>query len=404
MTPIQKLQLRASEIRQKLGELGAVETPTDEQAAEIRSLTGEYQALETRQQALTVAADEPGEQETVEETDTVEKRDEKLADLMETAKLGNIALAALEQRSTDGAEAELQQEFGMAANQVPLAMLETRAAGDPAAIPDAGKRGASAAPIIPYVFPSGAAAFLGVAQPSVPVGDRAYTVMSIQATTGTPAKGAAQAQTDGAGAFVGTALTPKRIQAAFVYAREDAATLAGLDAALRMNLSESLSDKLDDVVIDALVAGGKAVTGGAIHNSGAFAELDKQLHACVDGRYADTPGAVRVVMGPDTYALAAAAYRGTGTDFSAIDNYGQRSGGFRVNANMPAVASKKQKSLYRLGSRMDAVAPIWSGITLVPDQVTKVADGEIVLTAIMLYNFAVLRDAPIRVVEYTTAA
>ena len=41
---------------------------------------------------------------------------------------------------------------------------------------------------------------------------------------------------------------------------------------------------------------------------------------------------------------------------------------------------------------MDAVAPIWEGVTIIPDEVTKAATGEIVLTAVMLHAVKVLRS------------
>ena len=40
-----------------------------------------------------------------------------------------------------------------------------------------------------------------------------------------------------------------------------------------------------------------------------------------------------------------------------------------------------------------AIAPVWDGITLIPDNITKAANGQIVITAIMLYNFKIIRTA-----------
>ena len=37
------------------------------------------------------------------------------------------------------------------------------------------------------------------------------------------------------------------------------------------------------------------------------------------------------------------------------------------------------------------VAPIWSGVTLIPDSVTKAKSGEIVITAVMLHAVELLR-------------
>ena len=35
--------------------------------------------------------------------------------------------------------------------------------------------------------------------------------------------------------------------------------------------------------------------------------------------------------------------------------------------------------------------PIWEGVSLIPDEITKAGTGQVVVTAIMLYAFKVLR-------------
>ena len=49
--------------------------------------------------------------------------------------------------------------------------------------------------------------------------------------------------------------------------------------------------------------------------------------------------------------------------------------------------------MIRLGARRDMVAPVWEGVTLIPDEVTKAANGQIVVTAVMLYSVKLLRAA-----------
>ena len=66
-------------------------------------------------------------------------------------------------------------------------------------------------------------------------------------------------------------------------------------------------------------------------------------------------------------------------------------GGVRVSPHIAAVASTKQKSVVRLGARRDAVAGLWAGITLIPDEVTRAKHGEIVITAVMLAAVKILR-------------
>ena len=41
--------------------------------------------------------------------------------------------------------------------------------------------------------------------------------------------------------------------------------------------------------------------------------------------------------------------------------------------------------------RRDMVAPIWDGITIIPDEITLVKKGQIVITAVMLHAVKILR-------------
>ena len=41
--------------------------------------------------------------------------------------------------------------------------------------------------------------------------------------------------------------------------------------------------------------------------------------------------------------------------------------------------------------RRDMVAPIWEGVTLIVDEVTKAANGQIMITAVMLHAIKLLR-------------
>ena len=41
--------------------------------------------------------------------------------------------------------------------------------------------------------------------------------------------------------------------------------------------------------------------------------------------------------------------------------------------------------------RMDAVSPLWEGITLIPDEITGSKEGTISITAVMLFAVKILR-------------
>ena len=65
-----------------------------------------------------------------------------------------------------------------------------------------------------------------------------------------------------------------------------------------------------------------------------------------------------------------------------------------VSAHVPDVASNRQNCLIRLGmERGAAVQPMWQGVSLIVDEFTRAAYGEIIVHAVLLSNFAVTRKA-----------
>ena len=192
-------------------------------------------------------------------------------------------------------------------------------------------------------------------------------------------------------------MSPSRLQASFFYSREDRARFAGMDAALRQNLGDALSDKLDQQI---LVGTNGLLTGSVLadHNASAVTTYAnyRSTHAYgrVDGKYANAVGDIRIAMGAATYAHASAAFRSDNAgDRAAIEDLMQVTGGVKVSAHIPAVSGNKQNAVIRLGMRRDMVAPIWEGVTLIPDEITKAGSGQIVVTAVMLHAIKVLRVA-----------
>ena len=314
--------------------------------------------------------------------------DRELRELAGRANAGLIFDAALEHRSTDGAERELQEHYHLASNQVPLILLEQRAV-----TPAPANVGQNQGEIIPGVFPASAAAFVGVDMPTVPVGEAIFPVLTTNATVGVPAEGASAGETTGA--FSAEVPSPSRLQASFFYSREDRARFAGMDAALRMNLSDAIQDSLDAQVLagtNGLLTGTNLADNAASSETDYAGYLSGLCYGRVDGVFAPDAMMVRSVVGPATYAHAASIYRNNSVDRNVIDRLKTVSGGCRVSAHVPAVASTKQNAVVRLGMRRDMVAPLWEGLTLIPDEVTKADSGEIVITAVMLHAVKILRS------------
>ena len=393
MTKLQKrlreLAERQSRERQRMAELSLLDSLDDEQRSELDRIENGTPDLERTMGAAQLAVDaEDYEQRREGATRTADSpEDRELRELAGRANAGLIFDAALEHRSTSGAEKELQDHHRLASNQVPLILLEQRAV-----TPAPANVGQNQGEIIPGVFPMACASWLGVDMPTVPVGEAVYPVLTTNATAHTPAENDAAAETTGA--FSADVLSPARLQASFFYSREDRARFAGMDSALRQNLSEALSDGLDKQVLagtNGLLTG----TNLANHNVDAVTTFATYLsnfaYGRVDGTYAAMAGDLRVVVGAGTYAHMGSVYRNNSVDRNVLDRLGEITGGVKVSAHVPVVASNKQNTVIRLGMRRDMVAPVWEGVTLIPDEVTKAGSGQIVITAVMLHAVKILR-------------
>ena len=346
------------------------------------------QHLEIEARAAIMAEDEI----TVTRSDVVDGEARELRSLIDRASVGMIFEAALEHRATDGAESELQSHYRVAANAIPLAMLETRAV-----TPAPGQVGQNQSTIIPGVFPQSCAAFMNVDMPVVPTGDSVYPVLATNADVGTPAENATQAETTGS--FTADVLSPRRLQASFFYSREDRARFSGMDESLRMNLSDALADGLDMQILagtEGLFTGTKLANHAAAAVTTYATYRSELAYGRVDGKYASGVGDLRLLVGSATYGHAAGVFRSTNAgDRAALEDLMAVTGGVKVSAHVPAPtgANKKQDAVIRLGSRRDMVAPVWEGVSLIPDELTLADKGQIKITAVMLHAVKILREA-----------
>ena len=373
--------IAAADARARLAEISttAVSDLTDEDRSERERLLNEMPDLE-RQAAAAMASQDAAL--TVEP----EARSADVQGLVERADVGEVFTAATEHRSTTGATAELQAEAGVAPHVIPLAMLEDRAI-TPAPADTQGNQSA----ILGQVFPRASAMMsLGVTQPTVPTGEDLRVILSSETSATKAAESATVDETTGA--FTTKSLEPVRIQASFFYSREDAARLVGMGEALRQNLTESLGSAWDREAIAAVIAG---VTGSDINATGssAWGNLQGLIYdaSILDGKFAASAADLRLLVGPATLAKLGTLLRSASDPTSSAEWISSQVASLRTSAHIPAVASKKQAALIRKGTLPAAVGPVWEGVTLIPDEVTKAATGEIVITAVMLANWAVLR-------------
>ena len=384
MTEKQKCEVRLSEVKNGLNELGSKSELSDEDRTQFDKFKAEYTDLEIRFQALTISEPEP------KKTDGRGTSESKARKELETrCSVASIFTAVMEHRATIGAERELQTELGLSDNHIPLALIEHRAI-----TPAPANHGQMQSEIVQAVFPMGAASFLGVDMPTVPVGHAVYPVL----TNNVPAADFDEAAnvTETTGAFTAEILQPRRIQASFFYSREDRARFAGMDEALRMNLSDALSSGMDKYILTKTALGlldfGTDPTPGTEET---FATYRAAIYSQVDGRYAMSAADVCMLIGSDTLTHMTGKYRANNSDDSALDSCIRISGGVRVSAHVAAKTNANvQEAVVARGKQYrHAVAPIWEGIQLIPDEVTKAKSGEIVITAVLLMNFKIIREA-----------
>lgn len=380
MTTLQRLEIRSSEIRERLNELSGLETMKLAEVEEADKLSAELREVEAKRRAA-IAASEP------EPEPEPEPEARELSELRERASVGDVFAAAVEHRLCEGATAELQAERGIAPNAVPLELLdepETRAV-----TPAPTDTGAVERPVLRPVFARGDAAFLGFEMPRVPSGDAVFPVLTTRPTVGGPhTDSASVAETTGA--FTAETLAPGRLQASFFYRRSDAVRFRGMSEALRAALTDGLSEAVDAKAVGQVVTDTTQTAAGS--NAWTWPTYRNMVVSQVDGRYASMESDVRLLIGAATLADADALFRGSAVaSESAAAELRRMSGGVRVSAHIAAPASNLQDVLIRRGNAPGAVAPMWDGVQLIPDELTKASTGEIVITALLLAAFKIIR-------------
>lgn len=428
MTDVQKVQLRQSEVRERLNALGAVESPTDEQVAELRKLSTEYQNLEVRYRALLQGADEGdkakgdkgadkakggdkgADEPRVEQRggDDGDAEERALRRLQGRVELRAYLQAAMDGSELNGAEAEFNKALGIGSGsgavQVPWEALlppgwspSTEQRQDVATVPADAMHTENMQPILQRIFQRTTAAFLGITMPMASIGERRYPVMTGGTTASMQSAGG---EVDAAAAsYTVTAIEPTRLTARYLFRVEDLAMVAGLEGSLRSDLRDVMGDELDRQL---LTGNGTApnLAGVFDDDSGLTAPAEPSTEASVetyidtitdqvDGTNAYSPSDVRLLIGTNTLKHAAKKFI-TGTDTSALEYIRRLSGGYRVSARVPALAAKKQEGM---AVRMNgvAVAPVWPTLSLIRDVYSGAAKGEVALTAIALYGFKIVR-------------
>ena len=189
-------------------------------------------------------------------------------------------------------------------------------------------------PIIPAVFPQAAAAFLGISQPTVGIGDAVYYSAQLPPRLRVR-RPRAPDQDPTAAAFTVQCSDPfENSGLALLRFGGCGSRLNGMAATLRRDLSQALSDKLDNEVFNRALDGLFVGTNLANNNTNAvdtFATYRKRFaYDAIDGKWASRTSDLRILVGADTYGSMGEKYRGSNSDQNALDSLTRMVSGIQV--------------------------------------------------------------------------
>ena len=327
------------------------------------------------------------------------------------AELRNAYRAVMSGEALTGAEKELQEHRGLSGHNLPWDLIAPRSTATPRTEDRADA--VSAAPanshlqqhgIIGRVFARSATAALGVQMPTVPVGQQNYPVISTTDEAQILAKDAKESDAADA-SITAHVLSPARLQRSYVFRREDQSVLAGLEEALRADLSGAVSTLLDKQVLS-----GDGTTGAQLPgffatpaNDGLPARADTPARVSfelaageaargIDGVYAGSLAELAIVIGDDSARDLASKFTTNGEE-SALAYMTRTTMRTVASAHVPAVSNNFQEGvLARMGGGgMDSVCPVWDRLWAVRDEVTERKTGRIALTIGMMASVKILR-------------
>ena len=403
MTRTQKIEMRRSKLRERMGEIAGEEVLSEELRSELEGLESQYKDTEAQLRASMLA-----DQTELPVAAETRSADPAFAELRSRSRVSAFFQAAASGLDVHGAEAELRTELlgrhtGSEGLAMPLAMLtdpreELRA--DAATTTAAHDGSTISMPIAQRVFATPAMASLGFNMPTVGAGQHEFLLI----TTGNNAANVREGSSRDtvAAAFRAVTLKPIRATAAVLLSREAIASVGPqLEQSLTTDIRSSLADHFEDVAINGDATSNAVVPGiitsvTATPSTDPAQDADMQDYAgltaqIVDGKYANMDTDVSVLMGNQTFRHCARVVSTSG-ETTALHMLRQRAASLRVSAHMPVHASTITRTIMHRGSRPDdSYLPVWDGIELIRDPYSQARSGQVRITAVALFNAVILR-------------
>ena len=384
-TKLRTLRDRQSTERGRMAELGMAESLTDETRAELDTIESGTPDLERQLRAAQTGVDEEERSAKITKDAEPDGEARERDELRSRAKVGGYLTAALRGRAPSGAEAEFAQAEGVDGIPFSLWQPPRRTADEERAITAApGTTGINLDTLRPYVFAPSVVDKLMIDMPMVASGTYASGTITTAATAAAVPKGGSGTTGDvpeTAAAFTVQTTTPHRIGASLNLAIEDIAAVGqdNFESLLRQHISLAVSDQLDNQmlngagasddltgVFERLTAGSAPAT--AVETWTRFLAIQS---GGIDGLWSSELAEIGLLVGPETYRLAAATFQGTDSEESAASYLKRMGAGFETNKRMPDKTTHIQEGiLTRRGRRTmptpmrTAVCPHWGYFTV----------------------------------------
>ena len=406
MKKSQSIQVKQSEVRQKLNDLLALETMTDEQRADMEDLTKQAQSLEVEYRAAMV----------VEGAEEAEARGQfgnddgtpaEVRALLDRVTLADYLGPASAGSGIQGAAAELNAalEVGLHGKTGPLVPWDLLLTPEQRAFTTTAANDGPEMqrPILQRLFGPGVFDTLGVRVDTVPVGRSEWPLFSTGVAPAQVVEGTAAADAVTA-AFLYANLKPKRLSGQYEYTHEAAASVPDLEQALRRDLADSIKSVMSNLIINGdPVDPNDAATNANVQGFiSALTQVDDtavadaarygRLHAeAVDGIHAGMEKEVQGLIGDESYRHAAGVYI-AGSGESGSELLSRRSGGCMASTYIPDAASNIQSAILHAAGpngggamRGDSVAAMWPTLEIVRDIYSQASQG-VRLTWVTLWD------------------
>ena len=421
-TKLRQLRERQSKERGRVAELAIADSLTDETRAELDTIETGTPDLERQLRAATTAVEtEETEQRDAakngEGADLLDTEDRERAELRGKARMGRYVQAAIEMRSVDGAEGELNAAVGIGANRFPLELLAPPAQrAEDRATTDADTQ-TMPRTWLDRLFAQTAAMRLGITMESVPVGSASFPVTTAGASAAQ--RGKDQSAADTTWTVGVTELTPKRNAATLKFSIEDTARIPGLESALTRDLRMALTEGVDRTIFlgdsgatpnagDIVGLQGAAIDETTLTQTNKIKgpETLSAFLALIDGIHATTLGDLNVVSAVGAYRLWETTVINSTSTVTTLAKFLRDAGlSWAARGSIEDATANGDFAAFvgrRMGIDGAGVAALWSAGELIRDPYTDAAKGTVHLTLCWLWDFGLPRPSNFQRLKFVT--